>query len=93
MPKLLQHLSLRSMPGYRTYPWPEYLDGAPRRFERGEDFDGHAKTFRERARRAAERLGVVIETRCGEGWLELQAVRWEGELQPPVVTAQLGVQR
>lgn len=77
MPTKLEALSLRSIAGSTAYPWSSWFDGVARRFVRGADFDSSPNTFRKRAYDASERMGVKIETRLGDTWVELQAWHWQ----------------
>ena len=57
------------------HPWDEYLDGEPRAFKRGEDFDSKVATFVQMARAQAEKRGGKVRSRMvAEGQVVLQYV-------------------
>lgn len=62
-------------PGVYMYPWDEWLDGRPRRFRRGVDFEPEPRVFRQAAFHAARRRAVKLTTRIVGDSVYLQAYR------------------
>ena len=77
MPQLVEQLPARkaggSVDGSEKYPWREWLDGQPRLFKQGEDYQTTTKSFVSIASSAARRHGLKVQTRVAPNGVFMQA--------------------
>ena len=75
MASIIAEVVRKHISGRASKPWDEWLDGQPRQFKRGEDFNGKAMTFAARLRnKAKERGKKVIMSMVDDDTVHAQAV-------------------
>lgn len=61
MAKVLTEMPRATRTGARKYEWDDILDGTPREYEAGEDFDATLDSFISMARQAATDRGLRVK--------------------------------
>lgn len=60
MPTVLDSLPKATREGARKYDWTTILDGTPRAYSRGEDFEAKKSSFAQMVRSEADKRGLTV---------------------------------